>query len=248
MAVSLHIITEFMQMDPTLVWELLQQNHPDLLTGARPCYCGESKCVLDTVSKCIRRRRKPHFGVSFEQNTLSELAYGHIRNYEQSLITIDQMVSDVVDGWRWTEPFTHCSGFRQAWVFDDEFCHWQNADDPLEYTSVDRSYAGLPMKSNGLPYPLEQMIIDTSGNPGRREVRDGYVEAVGAVMWLGQQFWQVTGTRKEDVLAQDWLTCRELPFDVLCVQASEQPFTTAEGQEGRKQDQLRALLFPDVVG
>ena len=244
MALGVHIITDFMAMEPLIAWELLQKSHPCLLTGPRVCYCGECECTLDNVRESIRRQGKPHVGISFEQNTLAQISYGHIRNFAHSLVSIDRMVSDATDAWQWAEPFAARPEFRQAWVFDSEFNYWQNADDPLEYEAAGRSYEGLPMKSNDLPFPLEQMIIDTSENPGRRVLRQGYVEAVGAVMWFGEQLWRVTSTRKEDVIAQDWLRCEELPSRVLRIQAFDQPFTTAEDEEGRLQNRLRALLFP----
>ena len=52
------------------------------------------------------------------------------------------------------------------------------------------------MKSNGLPPPLDQMEIDTSGNPGRNVLRQGYIEAIGSTMWLGSLFWERTGVDK----------------------------------------------------
>ncbi|PHX37307.1 hypothetical protein AO263_19005 [Pseudomonas sp. NZIPFR-PS5] len=74
-----------------------------------------------------------------------------------------------------------------------EYDFWQNATDPLEYECVGRPLSGLPMKSNGLPPPLDQMEIDTSGNPGRNVLRQGYIEAIGSTMWLGNLFWERAG-------------------------------------------------------
>jgi|SRR5450830_1323919 len=87
-------------------------------------------------------------------------------------------------------PILGVEGFIQAWVSDVEYDFWQNATDPLEYECVGRSLSGLPMKSNGLPPPLDQMEIDTSGNPGRNVLRQGYIEAIGSTMWLGNLFWE----------------------------------------------------------
>jgi len=135
-------------------------------------------------------------------------------------------------------------GLVHGWVVDREYDYWQNAHDPLQYEAHGRSYAHLPMKSNELPYPLEQMIIDTSRNPGRRVIRMGYVEAVGHLMWFGEPFWKSTGTSKRTVLAQKWLKCEERPGGILRVQAADQPFTSAEGKQGEIQRRLRQLLFP----
>lgn len=90
-------------------------------------------------------------------------------------------------------PILGAEGFIQAWVSDVEYDFWQNATDPLEYECAGRSLSGLPMKSNGLPPPLDQMEIDTSGNPGRNVLRQGYIEAIGSTMWLGNLFWERVG-------------------------------------------------------
>lgn len=90
-------------------------------------------------------------------------------------------------------PILSVEGFIQAWVSDLEYDFWQNATDPLEYECVGRPLSGLPMKSNGLPPPLDQMEIDTSGNPGRNVLRQGYIEAIGSTMWLGNLFWERVG-------------------------------------------------------
>jgi hypothetical protein len=90
-------------------------------------------------------------------------------------------------------PILSVEGFIQAWVSDVEYDFWQNATDPLEYECVGRPLSGLPMKSNGLPPPLDKMEIDTSGNPGRNVLRQGYIEAIGSTMWLGNLFWERAG-------------------------------------------------------
>jgi len=90
-------------------------------------------------------------------------------------------------------PILSVEGFIQAWVSDVEYDFWQSATDPLEYKCAGRPISGLLMKSNGLPPPLDQMEIDTSGNPGRNVLRQGYIEAIGSTMWLGNLFWERAG-------------------------------------------------------
>jgi hypothetical protein len=90
-------------------------------------------------------------------------------------------------------PVLDEQGFIQAWISDVEYDFWQNATDPLEYEGGGRSLSGLPMKSNGLPPPLDQLEIDTSANPGRNVLRQGYIEAIGSTMWLGNLFWERVG-------------------------------------------------------
>lgn len=83
--------------------------------------------------------------------------------------------------------------FVQAHFVDKNYQYLQNIYDPIQFKGLGLSMKGLPMKSNGLPFPLEQQIVDTSQNPGRYRLCQGYVEASAAYMWFGDLFWQITG-------------------------------------------------------
>lgn len=135
------------------------------------------------------------------------------------------------------------SPFVSAWVADPDYQFWQSAKYLSHYKTLGRPWEHLPTKSNGLPPPLEQAIVDVSNNPGRWAFHDGFIEAVGAVMWFGERFWQVTGTSKQQVLSQPWLQCAEIAQGLLRVQAAAQCFSTDEGEAGDLQRKLRALLF-----
>lgn len=128
-----------------------------------------------------------------------------------------------------------------AWVDDSEYAFWQNAEDLLQYRAAGRSYEGLPMKSNGLPFPVERQIIDISGNPGRWLHRSGYVEAVASRMWFGDSFWNLTGANPVAIRQLEFV---EDGLSRLVVQNS--CFSSATGAEGAKQNELRALLYPSV--
>jgi len=144
----------------------------------------------------------------------------------------------------WAGPFSKLPDFVMAWVADREYEYWQNASDPLSYNVLGKSYAGLPTMSNGLAYPLEQQVIDTSRNPGRRILREGYIEVVGAVMWLGEPFWQLSWADREQVMAAEWLRISNPAPSVTRLEAAERCFTTEEDGSAALQAKLRALLFP----
>lgn len=80
-----------------------------------------------------------------------------------------------------------------AYVSQEGYDYWQNAKDPAQYTRAGKPLPDLPMKSNGLPFPLEQQIFDTSRNPGRFVHREGYIEAIGSPMWFSDKFWAMLG-------------------------------------------------------
>lgn len=169
--------------------------------------------------------------------------YGSLPNEQMDLLAIESEQPAIPwDEWMW--QFMNHSNFVMAWVTDSEYDHWQNAQDPLEYTAVGKSYSHLRLKSNGLPYPVEQQIVDTSANPGRRRFRDGYIEAIGAVMWLGEPFWSLTGADEPEVAAAPWLRVSKPIPSVTKLQVGEQSFTSAEGECGELQRKLRDLLYP----
>lgn len=147
----------------------------------------------------------------------------------------------------WVEEVGRRARLISARVYDAEYEHWQNAADPLLYTAVGRSMAGLPMKSNGLPPPLDKMVVDTSRNPGRRILRDGHIEAIGPRMWLGAEFFaQVPDSDRRAVLDAPGLRVTERPDGLTEILAREPRFVDAGSAE--EQHRLRRLLFPSTAG
>lgn len=148
---------------------------------------------------------------------------------------------------RWASRFIGNPDFVMAWLADTEYEFWQSAEDPLQYTSKDRSFTHLPQKSNGLPPPLEQTVIDISRNPGRRVLRSGYCEVVGAIMWFGEAFWQRAKSDKSRIEKTDWLRVSNPLPTVMRVEAATNCFTKDEGAIGETQRKLRSLLFPELA-
>jgi hypothetical protein len=172
------------------------------------------------------------------------LDYSHVANNHLSFVSIVDCVRDEQDAETWLAPFLADEAFRQARLYETEYDFWQNAADPLQYEARGRSYEGLPMRSNGLPPPLEQQVIDTSRNPGRRLLRRGFIEALGCPMWLGQAFWSIGGGSRDAVCAHGWLHCETLPNGVVRIRAAKAPFASAEGEQGEIQELLRTTLYP----
>ena len=169
--------------------------------------------------------------------------FGHVVALKHSFISIEEVTVGSSVSWaNWVEPFLAVDGFVQAWLSDADYDYWQNARDPLQYQAVGRSYSNLPMKSNGLPSPLEQVEIDTSSNPGRWSLQSGHVEAIGATMWLGMPFWEIVGeNRKDALLSADGFAVRSVGHDVIQIIASEQCFCDESTKD--KQNRLRAVLY-----
>lgn len=198
--------------------------------------------ALMSVVKRIKRSHRNNFNIKLDHyegfcGALTRYNYFHFFLKDVS----NNAGSNLVE---LAERFIGKPGFVQAWLVDDDYDHWQNAYDPLQYTVVGRSLEGLPRVHNGLPPPLDQWIIDTSKNPGRRTIRIGYVEAVGAVMWLGDAFWPRVGKTKEEVttaLPKNWVT--EGP-GCIRIDAADELFT--EATDVALQNKLRETLYPVV--
>jgi hypothetical protein len=174
------------------------------------------------------------------------LQAGDIPGWRQSFIIVEEKSPGAAFSWdQWVAPFLGWPNFVQAWVTDVEYNHWQNASDPNEYKVVGRDMSGLKMKSNDMPPPLKQLIVDTSENPGRWEFRRGYIEAIGSTMWIGEKLWQIIGENRESELrALNWLRLTEPQKGVLRV-ASDVNFTDAS--TAAEQNALRAAIYGSSI-
>jgi hypothetical protein len=206
---------------------------------------GEPAADICAVLARLQRKKQPHFNVIWEDY---EFDFGSVGNRELDTFQIKSLGPPRI-GWEdWISPYLEASGFVMAWVANVEYDYWQNAYDLMQYRGSGKSTDHLPKKSNGLPYPLEQTIIDTSNNPGWRRIRTGYYEVVGSVMWLGEHFWRLTGAKREMVESSDWLKVSHPAPSVTKIGAAPVCFTCDSGVEGELQRQLRTLLFPATHG
>ena len=114
--------------------------------------------------------------------------YDHVFIEATSTVLVPEICDEIV-----SETVADDPNFVQAHFVDKNYQYLQNIYDPIQFKALGLSMEGLPMKSNGLPFPLEQQIVDTSQNPGRYRLCQGYVEASAAYMWFGDLFWQITG-------------------------------------------------------
>lgn len=165
------------------------------------------------------------------------ISYGTIFANNISLLFVREISPSAAGEWQaWVEQFMEEPGFVQAWVYDYEFDHWQNAEKLTTFENAGRDHSHLPKISNGLPYPVEMTIIDTSGNPGRRIIREGYVEAIGQKMWLSPIFWKrVGGINKQKLLDAGW-TMKQEPNGITLLEADPDLF-----QETADMERLHAM-------
>lgn len=241
MSLAVELIFNYEAIEAVVIWQKLMESHSDIISPNDKGTFYDRNVSASGVEKAIKKLGKPHFCIEFDNAVFQ---YGAVGNFDISFLAIEKCIEDIDDAHSWVKPFLDFDSFVQGRVYNKEYEFWQNASDPLEYDSAGKSYDHLPMKSNNLPPPLEQKVIDTSQNPGRRVLRDGYVEAIGAVMWLGNQFWQLTGTMQVLVLNATWLDCEQIHSNVLLIKAKDSLFVSSD--DGELQDKLRSLLFPEL--
>lgn len=130
-----------------------------------------------------------------------------------------------------------------AVVLNRHYDYWQNAEDPLQFKAAGRSMQGLPMKSNGLPPPLAQDVVDISHNPGRRIIRNGFIEVPSYLTWTTDHFWKLGCSRRELLGAVPGIVINDDAPGLMRIQVGSKCFSSAECEEARLQDMLRESLF-----
>ncbi|MGL1933183.1 MAG: hypothetical protein OCC45_15720 [Desulfotalea sp.] len=241
MVLGIEVVLKYMEVDPTIIWEKLLESHPEFLLSDQRAMFYDREISLSKIRDIIKIQGRIHFDVEFEKGSIH---YGQVRTIDLSFLEIEKCITGIEDATRWINPFLKLESFISARVYDIEYEKWQNAEDPLLYDVEGRPYSHLPMKSNGLPFPLEQDEIDISNNPGRRVSKSGYVEAIGSIMWIGNAFWGLTNAKKNNVCSQEWLTCKARPNNVISIKVAEDVFIHDTGAELKAQNDLRELLFP----
>lgn len=129
--------------------------------------------------------------------------------------------------------------YARSMEFDYELD--QNITDPEILRRRGLMNEKVVLVDSGAPPPLNSKRVDISRNPGRRLWRDGYVEGIGEVMWIGSAFGEVVGELAWSSLEETpWLDVERQP-DVTRITHLDGPFVSAENAE--RQERLRAMVF-----
>jgi len=196
--------------------------------------------LSEALASKIRESNKTAFHIELDSFSFH---FASVRAFSHDLLEIRQKEASLPIGWdEWVSLFLSHPAFIQAWVSDIEYVRWQNAEDLLEYEAAGKSIANLRMKSNGLPPPLDQQVIDISANPSRRIICKGYVEAIGGVMWLSPKFLKRARTSIEEIRqSAAWLKVEQRNDGVLRLEADGGVFKDRSTEIIQKR--LRSVLF-----
>jgi hypothetical protein len=222
------------------IWDLLGPTHPEygdieVIEGYK-----DRKLAFGTVASHLRNRGTEDLRIEFSGGCIE---HGDIFDLQLGRLDLMQLVRDRDDAERWLEKLLKDERFVHARLYDHEYDHWQNAEDLGIYSAAGRDVAGLPLKSNGLPYPLTRQIVDTDANPSRWRLRRGYIESIGATMWLGSPFWKLSGANREALQSCDGVVMTDVGHGVTKVGTAHDVFRTADGLEGDLQKRMRMALF-----
>lgn len=222
------------------IWDLLGPTHPEyaeleVLVGPK-----DRKLTFGALGSHLRNRGTEWLSLELLGGCID---HGDVDSLKFHRLDLMQVVRDLEDAERWVDKLLKDERFVQARLYDEEYDHWQNVEDLGIYKTAGRDTAGLPLKSNGFPYPLTRQIVDTDANPGRWRLRQGYIESIGATMWFGDQFWKISGASREGLQSCDGVVMTELAHGVTRVGTALDVFRSAEGPEGDLQRRMRMALF-----
>lgn len=198
----------------------------------------------DKIDGLLSRRHPDHVGIVGNE---LEIHYGTPRRYKHDLMTLEWLRPHTVEYDSLIRAFSEAMSLVMAWEFDQEYNFWQNAHDPIQYESRGRSFDGLPMVPRGSIAPFDkELIIDTSQNVGRRVLGDGYVEAVGGIMYFGASFWERTGAQRAEIERLPFVLSSSEVGATVKIAFHSDTFQSAEGSEGEVQSTLRSALYPNA--
>lgn len=185
----LEIIFQGQTLAASSLWTIVSRHMGEV---SRVHFFGQDVALKD-LSKQFVRKGNHAFTIEFgcERIEFSTLAsWGH------------QVLRIISEDWSRCAPEDlirslsgHFASFLQASFYDWNYYYWKNATDLLEFRDSNIDVSKLKLKENGLPRPLDGLIVDTSQNPSRRVLREGYVEMIGSPMWISQALFDLQGRR-----------------------------------------------------
>lgn len=226
------------EIKPIAAFELITKvlQHPDV--NEEFIEAGKNKSI-DQIRRKIEKNGK--WGSLETENLYFQ--YGIAGAYDHCFVLIREKNKHIISDWNEIASI-FCSqvGFVQGWVSDVEYSYWQNAKDLMLYELNGKDFSSLPLKSNGLPPPLEESEVDISKNPGRSILRDGYVESVGVEMWLGDLFWEKVKSNRNSLEKEaHFILIENFCAGVIKIQVKNQEFTSDKTAE--TQNALRSALY-----
>ena len=167
----------------------------------------------------------------------------HVRDWHVDQLYVkgfDKLIQ-ARDAW-WGGVLSH-PNFLMARLMSNDYDSRQNSKSLQFYEVNGWPHAHLPKISNGMPPPIDEIIVDTRVNPGHWRFKPGYIEGVAAQMWLGRAFFNAVNLDKSALFDVPWLEVDELACGVIHIKAYDSEFDSDQGEQRDIQIKLRKLLF-----
>ena len=236
MALSFEVCFGYKVPEPAVVWRSLFDTMPQERLSSATCRCDGAKLPLSDLPELISRMETYGFDVCCGDIVVTLAAIG---NHGLSVLIVDGLIASNNDADKCVSAMMRLPGFLEARLYDSRYDELQNTTDLKAYEDAGIDTSTLTLKSNGLPFPVEEYIVDTAENPGRRILRDGYIEAIGHRMWLSRILMDRLGLDVERLKAS--LSVDDLENATVLI-SSEGPFQDAETNRAT-QEQLRDVVF-----
>lgn len=176
--------------------------------------------------------------LSLSGHLFKDVHGGSVANHEHDFLIIKSDSIKLSKLQELVELFIQELPVIQAFIHNQEYYYWQNAEDILLYDSVGKDHSNLPKTSNNLPPPLEQKVVDISNNPGRFILRHGYRESISSPMWLAKTL------VSNPVELKKIATVQELgEGNIIRIQTPYETFDSSVGEQALLQKQLRQAVY-----
>ena len=117
---SLRCIWAYESVDPADVWEDVRSVLERM---------GKLSPELDAVSKHVDNPSTEHFGVKDDR---FEIHFSPVGKGRVDQLFVNALGDDFVNHNIWIESLNQTSPLIQAFLFNHDYNHWQNAKDPLQ--------------------------------------------------------------------------------------------------------------------
>lgn len=196
-------------------------------------YYGD-KLQLHELPARVRSAQRRSF--LLEVNSL-EVRFAFLPNYDHVCVIIEDTEDSTTDWLAYVNCFQSRTDLFFIRTYNRLYEFWQNMTDPRVLTNMGLSTDDLTIFHDEM-FDIDQ--VDTTGNPGRRVLQHGYVEAIGAAMWLGAEYQQFF-PGVEQRLPDDWIAAQN--DTTIHIVSYPTFFTQPHGEQREVQDRLRAALF-----
>lgn len=222
------------------IWDVLTSNY-ELERAEEKVVDGFSGKVINfaDVSEYLLKKKADSFFIELNEGSIE---FSYISDLDFSRLDIKNLASSKESAEKWVSQILNEPAFVQARLYDIGYDRWQNMEDIAYYESEGRDHSNLPKKSNGLPFPLESEVIDISGNPGRWELKQGYIESIGSTMWVNKNLLANLGAGFLATKVENTFNVSDLGR-LLKIKVQDECFKVATGKEAEVQNELRTNLF-----